>query len=412
MAANILQQQWDELTETLCVVVLHAEQWSKEREGLANMLEEAKATLNTAHTNAQAADQHSKELMGLYSWASAGGGGSPSKVEIFQDPGLYDSSPSKFEEWWSKMNAWLECHPKQFTKKNQMGFDIPELKLHMYAVLSRLKGTKGAHYTEMELQKLADSNSLHCHWLLFAMEIKGLFHPMLQQDWAQQALKKLKQTDNMSTVTFIAEFMKLKYYSKTNDSTAVGLLKDNVHPHICFQLFSTGRCSTDYDTTLIAIKEIGTNLKAYCMFTCAGQEASPSKMIHQMETTEVGPGPDPDDEIRAISWDNKKKKGKAPAPQGNKCFNCGQMGHGIKDCKKPKNQCGECKFHGGGHWHNCSKYVAKVHTTMAEQMSTHLAPSVSKDPFAAIRSMDFKQMQAYFWDKKDLAEKSGKGKAQ
>ena len=47
-----------------------------------------------------------------------------------------------------------------------------------------------------------------------------------------------------------------------------------------------------------------------------------------------------------------------------------------------------------------------------EQTTAHLAPSVTKDPFATIRRMDFKQMQAYFWDKKDLAEKQGKGKAQ
>ena len=166
--------------------------------------------------------------MGLYGWEGAGGGGSPSKVEIFQDPGSYDGMPSKFEEWWTKMNMWLKCHPKQFAKKNQMGFDVPELRLWMYAVLSRLKGTKGAHYAKMELQKIADVPA----WPLFVVEIEGLFRPMLQQDWAWQQLKKLKQTDNMSTVTFIAEFMTLKYYSKTEDSAAVSILKDNVHPCI------------------------------------------------------------------------------------------------------------------------------------------------------------------------------------
>ena len=87
---------------------------------------------------------------------------------------------------------------------------------------------------------------------------------------------KLKQMDNMSMVTFIAKFMKLKYYSKTDDLAAVGLLKDNVHPRIHFQLFSTGRHSTDYNATLITIKEIGTNLEAYCMFAHAGQDAGPS----------------------------------------------------------------------------------------------------------------------------------------
>ena len=100
------------------------------------MLDEAKAALTVARANAQATDEYSKELMGLYGWAGAGGGGSVSKVEIFQDPGLYDRTPSKFEEWWMQMNAWLECHPKQFAKKNQMGFEVPELRPRMYVVLS------------------------------------------------------------------------------------------------------------------------------------------------------------------------------------------------------------------------------------------------------------------------------------
>ena len=366
MAVNVSQQQWEELTETVQLAALHAEQWSKEREGLANMLEEAKAALTATRANAQAADQRSKELMGLYGWGGAGGGGGPSKVEIFQDPSSYDGTPSKFEEWWTKINAWLECHPKQFTKKNQMGFNVPELRPRMYAVLSCLKGTKGAHYAEMELQKIANGMSMHCSWPLFAIEIEGLFRPMLQQDWARQQLKKLKQTDNMSTITFIAEFMKLKYYSKTKDSAAVGILEDNVHPHIRFQLFTTSWHSTDYDATLIAIKDIGSSLEAYRLIARSGQEAGPSHTIREMDAMDLGPGPEED--ISAMSWDDKKKKGKGhpPAPQGNKCFNCGQDGHNIKDCKKPKNQCRECKFHGGSHWRNCSKYIAKVCATTAK----------------------------------------------
>ena len=379
------------------------------------MLGEAKEALAAAQSDAQAADQWSRELMGLYSWAgvSGGSGGSTrSKVEIFQDPGSYDGLASKFEEWWMKLNAWLDCHPKQFSEKDLQGHEVPALKPHMYVVLSRLKGSKGVHYAEMELKKLADGKSPHRYWELFATEIKGVFRPQLQQDWARNVLKKLKQTDNMSTVAFIAEFMKLKYYAKTDDSAAIGYLEDNVHPWIHYQLFSTGRCSQNYDATLMAIKEIGSNLEAYCMYTRAGQEASSSKTLNQMESAEIGPGVEED--VSALSWDEKKKgKGKGnPPPRNNKCFNCGTEGHGIKDCRKLKNQCNECKFHGGGHWTNCSKYVAKVRASTAEQTTVHLAPSVAKDPLAAIRGMDFEQMQAYFWDKNDLAEKQGKGKAQ
>ena len=136
----------------------------------------------------------------------------------------------------------------------------------MYVVLSRLKGSKGAHYAEMELKKLTNGKSLHWYWELFATEIEGVFRPQLQQDWARNALKKLKQTDNMSTVAFIAEFLKLKYYAKIDDGAAIGYLEDNVHPCIHYQLFSTGKHSSDYNTMLTAIKEIGANLEAYCMY--------------------------------------------------------------------------------------------------------------------------------------------------
>ena len=164
---------------------------------------------------------------------------------------------------------------------------------------------------------------------------------------------------------------------------------------------------------LIAIKEIGANLEAYRMYTRAGQEARPSKTVSQMEMAEIGLGPGNEEDIGALSWDEKKGKGKGSfLPRNNKCFNCRTEGHGIKDCRKPKNQCGECKFHGGGHRTNCSKYVAKVQATTAEQTTLHAAPSVAQDPFAAIQGMDFEQIQAYFWNKKDLAEKQGKGKAQ
>ena len=283
------------------------------------MLGKAKEALAAAQSDAQAADQRSRDLMGLYGWAgvSGGGGGSSgSKVEIFQDPGSYDGSASKFEEWWTKLNAWLDCHLKQFLEKDLQGHEVPALKPRMYVVLSRLKGSKGAHYAEMELKKLADGKSPHRYWELFATEIEGVFRPQLQQDWARNVLKKLKQTDNMSMVTFIVEFMKLKYYAKTDDGAAIGFLEDNVHPHIRYQLFSTGQCSSNYDATLMAIKEIGSNLEAYRMYARAGQEAGPSKALSQIETAEIGLRPGAKEDIGALSWDEKKKgKGKGnPLP--------------------------------------------------------------------------------------------------
>ena len=54
---NITTEQWAEMTETLWMAAQRAELWVKEREGLANMLGEAKEALVAAQSDAQAADQ-------------------------------------------------------------------------------------------------------------------------------------------------------------------------------------------------------------------------------------------------------------------------------------------------------------------------------------------------------------------
>ena len=56
---NITTEQWAEMTETLRTAAQRAELWVKEREGLVNMLGEAKEALAAAQSNAQAADQQS-----------------------------------------------------------------------------------------------------------------------------------------------------------------------------------------------------------------------------------------------------------------------------------------------------------------------------------------------------------------
>ena len=77
-----------EMTETLRTAAQRVELWVKEREGLVAMLGEAKEALAMAQSNAQAVDQRSRELMGLYGWAGvsrgSAGGSTGSKVEIFQ----------------------------------------------------------------------------------------------------------------------------------------------------------------------------------------------------------------------------------------------------------------------------------------------------------------------------------------
>ena len=85
--------------------------------------------------------------------------GSSSKVKIFTDSGTYDSSKAKFEDWWTKMKTWLNCNPKQFAYINVERDKIINGKNCAYTILSHLHGPKGSHFTEVELQKLADGDT-------------------------------------------------------------------------------------------------------------------------------------------------------------------------------------------------------------------------------------------------------------
>ena len=68
------------------------------------------------------------------------------KVEIFNDPGEYDGSKAKFEEWCAKMQAWLMVNQHV----------IPaSLQDTVGAVLSWLKGPKASPFTQVHLIQVA-----------------------------------------------------------------------------------------------------------------------------------------------------------------------------------------------------------------------------------------------------------------
>ena len=110
----------------------------------------------------------------------------------------------------------------------------------------------------------------------------------------------------------------------------------------------------------------------------------------------------------------------------NKCFNCQQEGHFGKDYPKPKLQCPECHFFGGGHQKACSKRGKgkgngrQVHATETEDKpatSWEDDKSTNKDNkgkgcdwTSSIKGMSLDEARAWFKDYETLAAKSA-GKA-
>ena len=68
------------------------------------------------------------------------------KVEIFDNPGEYDGSKVKFEEWWVEMQAWLTVNQHAIPAGSQDTVG---------AVLSWLKGPKAGPFAQVCLTQAA-----------------------------------------------------------------------------------------------------------------------------------------------------------------------------------------------------------------------------------------------------------------
>ena len=102
----------------------------------------------------------------------------------------------------------------------------------------------------------------------------------------------------------------------------------------------------------------------------------------------------------------------------SKCFNCSGE-HFTKECKKPKLQCSECKFLGGGHKKDCShrgKGGHQAHSAKTEEGATSWDEAKSTenkkkdkgkgcDWSKSIQGMSLNEARAWFKDYENLAAK-------
>ena len=133
------------------------------------------------------------------------------KVEIFNDPGGYDRSKVKFEEWWAKMQAWLTV--------NQHAIPA-SLQDTVGAVLSQLKGPKAGPFAQVCLTQVAQGTYT---WNWLVSDVEGLFRTTNKKDWAKKELHELKQ-GKLATDNFIVKWEALYLQAEIDDSHMVKLL--------------------------------------------------------------------------------------------------------------------------------------------------------------------------------------------
>ena len=240
------------------------------------------------------------------------------KVEIFNDPGEYDGSKAKFEEWWAKMQAWLIVNQHAIPTSSQDAVG---------AVLSWSKGRKAGPFAQVCLTQAAQETYT---WNQLVSDVEGLFHTTNKKDWARKELKQGK----LATDDFIIKWEALYLQAEIDDLHVVELLEKNTVPGTIARIFQEGKWMEDLIDYLKEIWRVSSARESLDFIMGWIQYRNNYKSLGHKDLNAM--------DVSATQRGN-----------GRSCFNCGGTGHCAKDCRKSKVECPDCHFLGGGYKKEC-----------------------------------------------------------
>ena len=126
--------------------------------------------------------------------ATQAGGGATRSKKIVLAPELYDGSPQKFHEWWSKTKVWVATTHATATDQEKAA-----------VVFLRLEGPCAGCYAQVRLDECMAANAWPT-WAKLQAKIKGFFLPGNNKEWARSQLLRLRQGPRQRIDDFIAQF--------------------------------------------------------------------------------------------------------------------------------------------------------------------------------------------------------------
>ena len=118
--------------------------------------------------------------------------------------------------------------------------------------------------------------------------------------------------------------------AKVDNSHVVELLEQNTAPGTIARIFQEGKWMEDPIDYLKEIKRAGSTRESLDFIMGRTQYQSNHKSVGHKDPNAM--------DVSAAQYGNSRS-----------CFNCGGTRHHVKDCRKPKVECPDSHFLGGGH---------------------------------------------------------------
>ena len=244
---------------------------------------------------------------------AAGGATRPKK--IVPAPELYNRSPQKFHEWWSKIKVWVATTHAAASDREKAA-----------PVFSHMEGPHAGRYAQVHLNECM-VNGTWPTWADLQTEIMNFFLPGNNQEWARSQLLRLRQGPCQRIDNFLAQFQALKVQSACPNEYTKDLLERAVQWKVLEQVYMRGLPREMWEQVVGTVRTVGRAQELFLINT-----ASPTWYLSTNNYSTSSGTPSGSSAPMDIGATTTRPQ----CGKGIQCYNCQGFSHISRECSQPR----------------------------------------------------------------------------